>query len=121
VDSQITAGLIGLALVVISSIGMLIRAKINQIIRGINENTIITTEVRDASNGQLSSVLNQLAAERNLVTGLRMVVRERDDRLTYLVDRMPESQELLRDYSARHTAWSSEADILAAEQHLLSE
>ena len=120
-DSQITSELIGLGIIVLSSLGILIRAKINKIVENLDKNTAITTQARDASNGQLSSVIAQLAAERNLVTGLRAVVRERDDRISYIIARFPAVESLMREYSDRRATRATDADVIAAENHLLSE
>ena len=118
-DTEITSALIILAVAIIGSLGTLIKAMVDHLAKELAENTSITKQARDSSNGQLTSVIAQLAAERNTVQGLRGVVRERDDRIAYLVARLPEAQELMRNYSERRTARASEADVLAAEKHLL--
>lgn len=116
---ELQAALGGLALITIGALGTLVKVLIKKILNEIQTNTRITTEARDASNGQLSSLTQQLAAERNTVSGLRMVVRERDDRIAYIVARVPQAEDLMRDYSDRRTARASEADVVAAENHLL--
>jgi hypothetical protein len=120
-DSQITTALIALGLTVIGALGTLVKVMVDQISRKLEENTKLTKETKAAANGQLTNVIDQLAAERNTVAGLRMVVRERDDRIAYLMARLPQAESLMHDYSERRTARSSEADVIAAEKHLLSE
>jgi len=117
----VTTELTALAIIIIGALGTLVKVLVSQIAKKLEENTILTIQAKDAANGQLSSVIAQLAAERNLVTGLRAVVRERDDRLAYLVSRLPEAQKMLRDYSDRRASRATDADVIAAENHLLSE
>jgi hypothetical protein len=119
VDSQIIGALIILGLLVIGSIGTIVKAITDKIVADLAINTTLTREAKNAANGQLTGVIDQLAAERNIVQGLRAVVRERDDRIAYIVARLPEAQGLMRDYSDRRTARASDADVIAAEQHLL--
>lgn len=103
----------------IAVIGALV-ALVERIRRDLSTNTDLTQQAKDAANGQLSGVLDQLAAVRNQVQGLRAVVRERDDRIAYIVARVPEAEGMMRDYSDRRTSRSSDADVAAAERHLLS-
>lgn len=118
---QIIGALITLGVSVIGALGTLVKVLVDQISKKLEENTTLTKEAKAAANGQLSGILDQLAAERNTVQGLRAVVRERDDRIAYLVARLPQAQELMHRYSDRRTARASEADVIAAEKHLIGE
>ncbi len=120
-DSQLTTELTALALIIIGALGTLVKVLVNQIAKKLEENTTLTIQAKDAANGQLSSVIAQLAAERNIVTGLRAVVRERDDRIAYIIARYPAVESLMRDYSDRRATRATDSDVIAAEQHLLSE
>jgi hypothetical protein len=118
-DPQIIGALLILALLVIGSIGTIVKAITNRIVADLAVNTQLTQETKEATNGQLASLREQLAAARNTIAGLKMVVHERDDRIAYIVARVPDAQLLMRDYSDRRTARASEADVIAAEKHLL--
>ena len=113
--------LITLGITVIGGLGTLVKVLVDQITKKLEENTTLTIQAKDAANGQLSRVITQLAAERNLVTGLRAVVRERDDRISYIVARYPEVESLMIAYSDRRASRTTDADVIAAENHLLSE
>ena len=117
----VTTELTALAIIIIGSVGTLIKVLVDKLTIELRQNTAITTQARDASNGQLSSVLVQLAAERNLVQGLRAVVRDRDDKLAFLSTRITQVDVLLQEYSDRRTTRTTDADVIAAENHLLSE
>jgi hypothetical protein len=118
---HIAEALIGLGIIVIGALGTMVKFWIAHLAAELAQNTAITTQARDASNGQLSSVLDQLAAERNLVQGLRAIVRDRDDRLAYLLSRIPQVEALMVEYSDRRTTRTTDADMIAVEQHLLSQ
>jgi hypothetical protein len=118
---HIAEALIGLGIIVIGALGTMVKLWIDHLAAELAQNTAITTQARDASNGQLSSVLDQLAAERNTVQGLKAVVRDRDDRLAYLLSRIPQVEALMQEYSDRRATRTTEADMIAVEQHLLSQ
>jgi hypothetical protein len=96
-------------------------AWVERVRRDLGTNTAITQEAKEASNGRLSDALAQLATSRDLVQGLRYLVRERDDRIAYLTSRLPEAQALMRDYRDQRTARVTAADEQAAEQRAMSD
>ena len=53
--------------------------------------------------------------------GLRYLVRERDDRIAYIVARMPEAEDLMRQYRDRRTRHATEAEELDAERHAMTD
>lgn len=122
----ITIALGGLALTTIGGLGVLVKVLMSRLENELKKtnteiqaNTAITQQTHDASNGRLSDALSQLAAERNLVQGLRYLIRERDDRIAYIVARLPAAADLQHEYSVKLTRRSSEADELAAERHAM--
>lgn len=119
-DPQLLNGLIALAIIVLGGLGTLITALIAWLARKLDTNTTITTQARDASNGRLSETLDRLAVERNLVVGLRQLIRERDDRLAYIVARLPEADVLMNEYAQRNTRKPpSAADERAADERAM--
>lgn len=87
--------------------------------RRLNENTQLTRETKQAADGALSDALERLAGERNRTLGLREIVREREDRLAYILARHPEVAVTMEDYRERRTRRVTEADERAAEQAAL--
>lgn len=112
--------LITLGITVIGGLGTLVKVMVDQLTKKLEENTTLTIQTKDVANGQLSIVIAQLATERNLVTGLRVVVRERDDRIAYIVARYPDVESLMIAYSDRRASHVTDSDMIAVEQHLLS-
>jgi CRP-like cAMP-binding protein len=120
-DSQITAALVALAIVIIGSLGTLVKMLVDNISAELSVNTQITKQARDASNGQLSGMIEQLAAERNRVQGLLAVVHDREDRVAYLVSRVPTATALLQEFAARRVHPVTDADVIIAENHALGD
>jgi hypothetical protein len=120
-DTQITAALVTLALVIIGALGTLVKVLVDKISAELSVNTRISTEARDASDGQLSTTLELLAAERNRVQGLLAVIRDREDRIAYLVSRVPTATKLLQEFGDRRTRHITDADAVIAEQHALGD
>jgi septal ring factor EnvC (AmiA/AmiB activator) len=107
--------------VIIGSIGTLITVLTERIRRNLATNTRLTQETKTAANGTLTTAIERLAAERNTVFGLRQVVRERDDRLAYLLAHHPEAEATMNQYKNRRTRHATEADEHAALAHLLAD
>jgi hypothetical protein len=82
---------------------------------------VITQEAKDAANGRLQKVLDQLAAERNRTLALRELVRERDDRLAYLVSRIPEVARVLQGYEEKRQTKHTAREELAALTRILED
>jgi hypothetical protein len=120
-DQHIVESLVGLAIVIIGSLGTLITFLTERIKRDLSANTQLTQEAKTAANGTLTTTLEKLAAERNRVFALRMLLREREDRIAFLVARHPAVEATLQQYKRRRSSRPSEADELAAEQHLLAD
>jgi hypothetical protein len=120
-DPQITAQLTALGVVVIGALGTLVTLLIERVKRDLAANTQITQEAKEAANGRLQKVIDQLAAERNRAFALRELVRERDDRLAYLVARIPEVKAVLKGYEERRQARHTEREELAAMRRILEE
>lgn len=102
----------------ITAIGTL-TAWVERVRRDLTTNTSLTREAKDASNGRLSEVIDRLAAERDRTMGLRFLVRERDDRLAYLISRIPEAESLMQEYHDRRDARLTAADEREAERHVM--
>jgi hypothetical protein len=113
VDGRIIEALILLAVASLAGLTTLIK-------RDLTANTKISIQARDLSNGQLSNTLAQLAAVRNQVVGLRAIVHERDDRIAYLVARLPEAESLMRNYRNQRESRATAAEELAAERNVLT-
>lgn len=120
-DTQLYNALIVLGIAICGGLGTLITALIAWLSKQLSNNTRITTEAKEASNGRLAETLDRLAVERNLVIGLRSLIRERDDRIAYIVSRMPEAEAVMNDYANRRTQHATEADEAAAERHVLQD
>lgn len=119
-DSRLIEALILLAIAAVGGLSTLIKVLVTRMLRELKANTTISTQARDASNGRLSEVMDKLAASRNQVVGLRWIIQERDDRLAYLVARLPEAETLMRDYRNQRTMRPTAADEDLAERHALS-
>lgn len=120
-DAQVYAALIALGLIVIASVGSIVKGLTDRVLSDLSANTKLTSEAKDAANGRLQKVIDQLAAERNRTLALRELVRERDDRLAYLLARLPEVSDVLRGYEERRQARHTERQELAAVQRILSD
>jgi hypothetical protein len=120
VDPQLVTAIVGLATITLGGLGTLITALVVWLARKLDTNTTLTTQARDASNGRLSETLERLALERNLVVGLRALIHERDDRLAYIVARLPEADALMTEYAQRNTRKPpGPAEEVAVEQRAL--
>lgn len=117
---HIAESLIGLSIIVIGCLGTLVKMWINHLATELAQNTRITTQALDASNGRLSEVIDKLAAERDRAQGLRYLVREREDRLAYITSRLPEADALMKEFAERRTYRQSATDEALTEQHALT-
>lgn len=120
-NEQLYNAIIVLGVSIIGALGTLVTVLIAWLAKRLSDNTTITKQARDASNGRLSEVLNKLATERDRAQGLRWLVKERDDRIAYIVARLPEAQALMIDYRNQRTTRSTAADEAAAERHVLQD
>ena len=111
-DSQIIGALILLALLIIGALSKIITAVTDKIIADLAVNTKISTEARDSNDGKL-------AAERNKVQGLLAVIRDREDKIAFLVARVPTATALLEEFSDRRTRHITDSDAVIAEEHAL--
>jgi uncharacterized coiled-coil DUF342 family protein len=116
---DLTSALIAVAIIIVTGVGGLVKIMLDHIAEELKRNTSLTTQARDASNGRLSEVIDKLAASRDQVQGLRWLVRERDDRIAYIVARLPEAEGLMREYRDRRDSRITQADELVAEQHAM--
>jgi hypothetical protein len=121
VDSHIVEALIALAIVIIGSIGTLVTVLTERIKRDLDTNTKLTQETKTAANGTLTDALAKLAAERNRVFALRMLLRERDDRVAFIVARHPAVESTLQQYKQRRSSRPTQADEQHAEQRFMAE
>jgi hypothetical protein len=117
-DAQIYGALLTLGLIVIGAIGAIVKALTGRIVRDLAQNTEITRETKEASNGRLKETLDRLAAERDRVLALRTLLRERDDRMAYLEARIPEVPRVLKGYEERRQSRHTAADERAVLQRL---
>ncbi len=111
-EEHIAEALIALAIVVIGSIGTLVTVLTERIRRNLDMNTQLTRETKTAANGTLTTALEKLAAERDLVAGLRELLKEREDRLAFIETHHPEIAVTVQQYKRRRT--SRAPDELAA-------
>ena len=111
-DPQILAAITGLAITVIGAIGTLVTVLIERVKRDLAANTAITKETRAG----LRDTVEKLASARNIILGLREVVRERDDRIAFIVARHPEVEETIQQYRNRRTRRATELEEYQALQ-----
>lgn len=111
---QLLPFLIGLLIAIISAL----TALVERVRRDLGTNTDLTKEAKAAADNQVGDLVEKLAAERNLVQGLRAIVRERDDRIAYLVARVPQAEDLMVEYRDRRTRRATEADEAAVERRI---
>ncbi len=107
---ELSAALIGLALITIASVGAVVKAITDRILADLAHNTKITTQAKDAANGRLESMQHELAKERDRSLALRALVRERDDRLAFIEARLPAASELMKTYGKRRVDQRSESE-----------
>lgn len=107
---QIISALIALIVAIIGAIGALF---LRQMSDKIDKNTIITQKNADVANGHLQNIIEQLANERNLVIGLRAIVRDRDDRLAYIIARLPDASQMMIDYADRRISSYRDSEDLS--------
>lgn len=120
-DSQLYAALLGLGLVVIASVGAIVKALTDRVLTDLSKNTALTRKTSEATNGRLEEALDDLAVQRNLVVALRHLVRERDDRIAYLQSRLPQANKLLAEYGRSRENRHSRTEEHAALQRLLDD
>jgi hypothetical protein len=120
-DSSVYAALIALGLIVITSVGAIVKALTDRVLSDLANNTRLTEEAKDAANDRLQKIVDQLAAERNRTLALRELVRERDDRFAYLTARVPQVATVLRGYEERRQERHTPADEQAALERILDD
>ena len=99
-DQHIVQALVGLAVIIIGSIGTLVTILVERIKRDLSENTRITRETRTATR---SAALARVESERRHVVALELLIREREDRIAYLISRHPEIEATLNQYQPRRS------------------
>lgn len=114
---QLSPALVTVVLATLGALGALVE----RIRRDLSENTQITKEAKRAADGQLGAALNDLAAERNRTLALREIIREREDRIAYIVARHPEAEATMRAYGERRTRRVTAADERSFERATLAE
>jgi hypothetical protein len=100
-EQHIGESLSGLAVVIIVSLGTLITVLTERIKRHLDTNTTLTRETKTAANGTLTSALDNLFIERNRVVELQILLREREDRIAFLLSQHPELADTKRQYTER--------------------
>lgn len=98
---HINEALIALGVLIIGSIGTLITVLTQRIKRDLERNTEITRQTREAANGTLTTALARLHTEQSRVATLRDELRERDDRMAYILSLHPDVAETLTQYRNR--------------------
>lgn len=114
-DPRINDALILLAIVIIGSIGTLVTILIERIKRDLADNTQITRETKIAANGTLAAALARAEDDRQHVLALGLLVREREDRIAYLLSQHPEIAETLLQYQPRRNLRAISAEELAGD------
>lgn len=74
---------------------------VEKIRRDLLDNTALTEEAKNAANGTLRAVMDQLNACREHVQALQATLKERDDCLDYLISHIPEASYLMSAYTNR--------------------
>lgn len=97
---QLYFALIGLGLLIIASLGTLIKALTDRLVKDLATNTQITAQARDASNGRLSEVLAKLESERTVSAGLAAQLKAQQDHLAYVLAQHPELKQEFVDRRA---------------------
>ena len=120
-DPQLQAALISLGLIVFGTVGALVKAAGDRITRDLAENTAVTRETKVAADRRLGELIEAQARSRDTILGLRAIVREREDRIAYLVARHPEVESTLRAYTDRRQQRATVAEEHAAERRILEE
>jgi len=113
---QLYAALIGLGIILITAIGYIVKAYTEKVLCDLRQNTAITTETKEA----LSETVQRLAAARNTILGLREIIREREDRLAFLISRHPETEQTLHQYQDRRSNRATELDERNAERRIIA-
>lgn len=90
------------------------RAEVRKVDEKVDENTTLTQDVRTATNGRLTAALNR-------VQGLLALLRERDERLAYVIARHPEVEATLAQYGKTRSRPVTAADEVATLAHLMGE
>ena len=106
-----------LSALLLTAIGAL-AALVEKIRRDLDKNTHLTEDAKAAANGNLREALAHLASERNKVLGLRAVIREREDRLAYIIARHPEVENTLIGYRERRQSRATQLEEAAVMQRL---
>lgn len=107
---ELSTAIISLALIIIGSIGALIKAMVDRVLIDLAHNTQITNQAKDAANGRLDAARHELARERDHVLALRALVRERDNRLAFIEARLPAVTELMKTYGQRREDSKTESE-----------
>jgi hypothetical protein len=94
---EITSALVGLALTVIGALAAYVRRVENEL----KSNTEITRQVARHTNGTMTTLSARLRAETEVALALRTIVRDREDRIAFLVARVPGAAAALADYRPR--------------------
>lgn len=120
-SGEIITALVALAVTVITALGTLVKLLIDRLRAELEANTRLTTQARDLVNGNYRDTLEQLATERNRSFGLRVALREREDRLAYILARHPDVETTLDRYLQMQTRTITTRQELEALDNLLND
>ena len=98
---HINEALVALGVLIIGSIGTLLTVWVQRIKRDLERNTEMTRQTREAANGTLTTALDRLSEVNSRVSILQTELRERDDRIAYILAAHPEIAATLAIYRDR--------------------
>ena len=98
---HINEALVALGVLIIGSIGTLLTVWVQRIKRDLERNTEMTRQTREAANGTLTTALDRLAEVNSRASFLQTELRERDDRMAYILSQHPEVAMTLTRYRDR--------------------
>lgn len=90
-----------LSTALISLLVAVVLALVEKIRRDLGENTTITKQTKEAANGTLHKTMERLKEEQERAERLQDLVRDQQDKLSFLSAKLPEVQEILSSYRDR--------------------
>lgn len=118
--AEIITALITLATIVVTALGVIVKAVTNRLVKDLEHNTLLTSQARDLVNGNLRDTVEQLASTRNQNIGLKVALRERGDMLAYILARHPEVHSTIQEYQETRARYVTSKEEEAYLQELLS-
>lgn len=118
---EIITALITLATIVVTALGVIVKAVTNRLVKDLEHNTLLTSQAHALVNGNFRDTVEQLAATRNQNIGLKVALRERGDMLAYILARHPEVENTIQTYQETRARYISSKEEEAYLQQLLTQ